>query len=229
VEEHNAYRNIDKKVGVYHPNNRPVRQLSRSLFRCPSSGATGTGYSDYAGVHSDWEVPIDVDNNGVFFLNSRLRHKDIADGLSNTLFIGEKFTLSGDLGWMSGTRATLRNVGIPLNITANRLWARSPPPGIANPVVPTPLDGEDLISALFGDLTVNPFRFSGQGSLDGPVADEDLPDFVRPTDAQLAVAVSAAPIPVEPSSHSEMAASVSCRELAIRERYSKWPIGPIWK
>jgi prepilin-type processing-associated H-X9-DG protein len=35
------------------------------------------------------ETPIDTDNRGVFFLNSRLRSRDIPDGTSNTIWIGE--------------------------------------------------------------------------------------------------------------------------------------------
>ena len=60
-----------------------------------------------------------------FFLNSKLRRDDIADGLAHTIFIGEKLIDKDDLGWMSGTRATLRNTGTPLN-------AELIPPPIAN-------------------------------------------------------------------------------------------------
>jgi hypothetical protein len=67
------------------------------------------------------EAPIDVDNHGVFFLNSRLTHDDITDGAAHTLFVGEKrFFDNIDLGWMSGTRATLRNTGTPPNVTGVR-------------------------------------------------------------------------------------------------------------
>ena len=60
---------------------------------------------------------MDGDNNGVFFLNSKLTQKDIHDGMEYTLFLGE-VRLHADepnLGWMSGTRATLRNTGKPPN------------------------------------------------------------------------------------------------------------------
>ena len=33
------------------------------------------------------------------------------------MFIGEKLIDAGDLGWLSGTRATLRNTGIAVNLT----------------------------------------------------------------------------------------------------------------
>jgi prepilin-type N-terminal cleavage/methylation domain-containing protein/prepilin-type processing-associated H-X9-DG protein len=138
VEQRNAYQHIDRQVGVYHPNNAPVRQLAISLFRCPSFWANAKGYSDYAGVHHPVEAPIDQSNQGVFFLNSHIGYDDVADGTSQTLFIGEKHTLDGDLGWMSGTRATLRNTGTPINAILakrqedrNALKGPSKPPGQA--------------------------------------------------------------------------------------------------
>jgi prepilin-type processing-associated H-X9-DG protein len=46
-----------------------------------------------------------------------VRIVDITDGSSHTIFVGEKKCDDGDLGWMSGTRATLRNAGTQLNLT----------------------------------------------------------------------------------------------------------------
>ena len=115
LEQKNAYRHVDFRVGVYDKKNLPVRRLSIPILSCPSDWSSGGMISNYAGVHHDVEAPIDVNNNGVFFLNSGLRYEDIADGTSQTLFIGEKIIEAGDLGWMSGTRATLRNTGTPIN------------------------------------------------------------------------------------------------------------------
>ena len=48
--------------------------------------------------------------------NSKISTRDISDGTTHTVFIGEKADLpDDDLGWMSGTRATLRNTGTPIN------------------------------------------------------------------------------------------------------------------
>ena len=80
-------------------------------------------------MHHDVEAPIDSDNHGVLFLNSRLSHDDIADGTRYTLFIGEKVVEEADdLGWMSGTRATLRNTGTPINRTGPQAMAPQPVP-----------------------------------------------------------------------------------------------------
>jgi hypothetical protein len=136
IEQGVVYKNIDRSVSVYHADNAPVRAHNVALFRCPSSWLGGRGYSDYAGLQHDIEAPIDVANDGVFFLNSRVRYQDVSDGSSQTFFIGEKLTTIGDLGWMSGTRAILRNTGTPLN-AAIKLYGGQPalvppagPPGI---------------------------------------------------------------------------------------------------
>ncbi|MCH5372396.1 MAG: DUF1559 domain-containing protein, partial [Planctomycetes bacterium] len=120
MEERNTYNHIDFSVGVYDEKNAPVRDVQIPTLRCPSSSVSQEkwAYSNYAGCHHDVEAPIDVDNNGVFFLNSAVHYEDILDGTTQTIFIGEKLIdVRSDLGWMSGTRWTLRNTGTPINQT----------------------------------------------------------------------------------------------------------------
>ena len=180
LEQTTAYHRIDRSVGVYHANNASVRRVSIPNLRCPSSPAVGRGYSDYAGVHHDQEAPIDVSNNGVFFLNSAIRYQDVLDGTSNTCFIGEKHTLVGDLGWMSGTRSTLRNMVNPqITRAATTLpFARSRPPDVPQPNPPPPLEGAELLESLFGEAV--DVRLLGR-------AGRALPPFVRPKNPLLAV------------------------------------------
>ena len=113
MEQGAKYNHIDRSVGVYHPNNFPVRILTMESLICPSQASAVSGYSSYAAVHHDVEAPIDANNNGVFFLNSRIGYQDVKDGSAWTIFLGEKLIEQGDLGWMSGTNATLRNTGVP--------------------------------------------------------------------------------------------------------------------
>ncbi len=129
IDELTVYRHIDQSVGVYHANNAGVRAVELQVLECPSEpGTPGTPpASNYAAVHHDVEAPIDVNNKGVFFLNSAIRLIDVKDGTAHTLFVGEKTIESNDLGWMSGTCATLRNTGASLNETVRALPLWSPP------------------------------------------------------------------------------------------------------
>jgi hypothetical protein len=114
IEQRNAWSHIDRSVGVYDPANAPVAAMTLELLRCPSQPRAKPPQTCYAAMHHDREAPIDVDNNGVFFLNSRVRYEDVTDGVSQTIFLGEVLAENGGLGWMSGTRASLRNAGIGL-------------------------------------------------------------------------------------------------------------------
>ena len=140
IEQKNTYANVDFKLGVYHAKNAPVRMNPIRVFHCPSDGAMGP-VSNYAGVHHDVEAPIDVTNNGVFFLNSRITYEDVSDGSSNTIFFGEKIIDPNDLGWMSGTNATLRNAGLGVN--AGRAPGARRSSFLGLPGLPEGMDGEE--------------------------------------------------------------------------------------
>lgn len=137
MEQKNTYNYIDFSVGVYDEKNAEVREVRVDTHVCPSSweGSRSVIVTYYAGCHHDTDQPIDTDNNGVFFLNSRIRYPDISDGTSQTIFIGEKICdLNRDLGWMSGTSSTLRNTGEAINDSLDRLQQRnSRPAGDSEP------------------------------------------------------------------------------------------------
>jgi prepilin-type N-terminal cleavage/methylation domain-containing protein len=120
IQERTTYNNIDLSAGAYAPQNADARRLMISMFKCPSYVGLEnpqTPLSNYAGCHNSVEAPIAENNDGVLFLNSHIRDKDITDGTANTIYAGEKSGSQWDLGWMSGTRATLRNCGTPLDQT----------------------------------------------------------------------------------------------------------------
>lgn len=112
MDENVIADNIDTRVSVYAPENKVARSVAIPRLRCPSATGVPTFTSCYAAIHGSIETPIDTTNNGVFMLNLPTRQDDISDGLAYTLFLGEKLSHpQDDLGWMSGTRSTLRNVG----------------------------------------------------------------------------------------------------------------------
>lgn len=133
LDEKPRYFNMDPMVGAYHQWNNYVRQTTIPLLLCPSDPTTRSPVSNYAGVHHHQESPIDADNTGVLFLNSRIAFEDVVDGSAYTLAVGEKF-INGpeDLGWMSGTAATLRNpggnvLGAPTTAAVAAAWEAPPP------------------------------------------------------------------------------------------------------
>ena len=141
LEQKNVYNHLDFRSGVYLSSNLTARGVSMYVLLCPSDGKRsgarnvsqnfGAGgvsspafsladpaTTAYAACHNDVEAPIEAGNTGVFFLNSRVRLDEIEDGLSHTIFLGEKLSPGDELGWASGTRATLRNTGTPINRTS---------------------------------------------------------------------------------------------------------------
>lgn len=110
LDERVAYGSIKHSQSIYSSANASVRMYSFSTLHCPSDNVAGA-HTNYAGSHDSREVPIDVTNNGTLFLNSAIRFDDIIDGATHTILAGEKIISEGELGWASGTRATLRNTG----------------------------------------------------------------------------------------------------------------------
>jgi prepilin-type N-terminal cleavage/methylation domain-containing protein/prepilin-type processing-associated H-X9-DG protein len=119
VEQRNIYNHLNFNLSVYGLGNSTARVAVIDLYLCPSDVARGGGSmpadNNYAACHHDVEAPISATNKGVFYLNSAVRFEEITDGAANTIFVGEKRIEAGELGWASGTRASLRNTGSPVN------------------------------------------------------------------------------------------------------------------
>jgi len=106
-EEEQLLRRLDLTVPLYiglsadaiAPQNKPIVRLTIPLFLCPSdrmqpvSEIFGpTNYAGSAGSGAGGGTPFDTD--GMFFINSRIRPKDVTDGLSKTAAFSE--SLLGD-------------------------------------------------------------------------------------------------------------------------------------
>ena len=137
LEQSNAFNRVDFKNSVYAPQNAAVRAHRIPVAICPSDHGFRTGttiaVTNYCGVHNDFEAPINVKQNGVMYLNSSVGYEQIPDGSSNTIFVMEsRLDMGSDLGWMSGTRATLRNAVMRVYPAAAGA-ATAVPGGAANP------------------------------------------------------------------------------------------------
>jgi len=138
LEQQALYAKFDIEKGTYAPENRMIRELAVRTLNCPSDWMpsepeAGIAQGSYAGCHHDSESPIDLDNNGLLYLNSRVSYAGISDGSSNTILFGEVLPLKTDLGWVSGTRATLRNTsGLNADLTL-RQQQQGNPPGAESP------------------------------------------------------------------------------------------------
>jgi len=117
-----VYKRIQFSEGAYAEANKVPAATVLPWATCPSSPYHESlehpafqgrkfGPTCYAGVHHQQHSPIEVTQNGVMFLNSAISSREILDGSSNTIFLGEvrpKDHRTPTLGWMSGTHATLR-------------------------------------------------------------------------------------------------------------------------
>lgn len=140
VEQRGIADNFDISAGTYAPQNAAARKQAINTYLCPSfpqghNDDGSSGLTNYAGCHHHVEAPIDDDNQGLLFLNSRIRYDEIYDGASHTFLIGEMLPASNSLGWASGTRASLRNTGSPIGSTSAAAFAP------AAPAAPTAVGG----------------------------------------------------------------------------------------
>ena len=125
MDHSNVFRMVDFDGGAYSDVNQQIRDLTLGAFACPSDydfrykvdGVGAVVASSYAGSFGGDNVAIDDANNGLMFRNSSVSFRSIRDGASNTIMIGEKVNPreTKDLGWVSGTSATLRNTGVGIN------------------------------------------------------------------------------------------------------------------
>jgi prepilin-type N-terminal cleavage/methylation domain-containing protein/prepilin-type processing-associated H-X9-DG protein len=114
LEQNNLQQGIRFDLQISDPSNRQVRVTELPIFICPSEIERGTfavvdaggapicdvARGNYVAMNGVLGVSNDAfDNNGVFLRNRGLRIAEIRDGLSNTLFIGERCTSMSSTTW----------------------------------------------------------------------------------------------------------------------------------
>jgi prepilin-type N-terminal cleavage/methylation domain-containing protein/prepilin-type processing-associated H-X9-DG protein len=114
LEQDNLRQRIRFDLQISDPANAPVRVTVLSVFVCPSEVRRGTftvvdagggpicdvARGSYVAMNGVLGVSSDAfDNNGVFLRNQGMRIADVTDGLSNTLFVGERCTSMSSTTW----------------------------------------------------------------------------------------------------------------------------------
>ncbi len=98
IEQQNVYNLIDQKKSVDDKANADVRAIVIKTFLNPMDPVRmvkdGCGPTNY--LFNAGSKPHLADDDGIFYLDSKIKFADILDGTSNTLFTGE--TLKGDGG-----------------------------------------------------------------------------------------------------------------------------------
>lgn len=115
IEQDNLRRQIDFTKDIRDLANASARVQSLKLYLCPSDerinrfsvmDADGqplveVAHGNYVALFGNNEIEENPGaGNGVFFRNSRIRFSDITDGLSNTLFIGERSSNLAKATWV---------------------------------------------------------------------------------------------------------------------------------
>ncbi len=130
LEQNNLYSQFNLNLDIKAPANAAGRNTMLKVFICPSeinpnnftlvdpngnplvdsNGQQITvAHSSYVGVNGAPNgVTSDAyDNNGAFVRNTSFAIKDITDGLSNTLFIGERYTDMSNTTWVGAVQGAV--------------------------------------------------------------------------------------------------------------------------
>jgi prepilin-type N-terminal cleavage/methylation domain-containing protein len=114
LEQGNLRRQIRFDLDIKDPLNAAARMHVVPVYVCPSESQTGTftvvdangnplvtvARGSFVAMNGVLGVTGDAfDNNGVFLRNRNLRIADVTDGLSNTLFVGERCTSMSSTTW----------------------------------------------------------------------------------------------------------------------------------
>lgn len=121
LEQAVLYKQFDINLPSWHPQHSLAAQTPLPFFLCPSAIDTGSPvivrddagdpiatfsrstYVANAGHDEPWGYAVTNQApyaNGPFFRNSKVGTKDVSDGLSNTVFLGEHVPMVSDKTWV---------------------------------------------------------------------------------------------------------------------------------
>jgi len=132
---------IDLRPDAIAPQNKPIVKTVVPLFLCPSDRGIAVspifGPTNYAACTGSGSDGTPYDTDGLFFINSQIRIKDITDGTTNTVAFSE--SLLGDSASTSRANVTATNayqfiMSAPLSDTScasTAVWNFSDPRGFS--------------------------------------------------------------------------------------------------
>jgi prepilin-type N-terminal cleavage/methylation domain-containing protein len=122
LEKSTVRSRLNFLVDIRDPMNAAARDQVLPIFLCPANSAFGSfglgdkngqpiadingkpvnvGQSSFVAMFGSPNISDDPGaGNGVFYRNSRTRIKDITDGLSNTILVGERGSQLGESSWV---------------------------------------------------------------------------------------------------------------------------------
>jgi prepilin-type N-terminal cleavage/methylation domain-containing protein/prepilin-type processing-associated H-X9-DG protein len=117
------YRGLEPTADSIAPQNRPIVKITVPQFLCPSDKAAAvselfgpTNYAGCAGSGIGGGTPFETD--GMLFINSRIRAKDVGDGLAKTALFAESTLGEGP--------TSIQNRAEVNPATAYAFWSGSP-------------------------------------------------------------------------------------------------------
>jgi prepilin-type processing-associated H-X9-DG protein/prepilin-type N-terminal cleavage/methylation domain-containing protein len=127
LEQRPLFSAINFSVQIIAPSSDTIRQSSLSVFLCPSSTGNSGPVVLFPFGSTSGAMPVVNDlspgqyvasagqfdpgdsaanNNGLFYRNSRIGERDVSDGLSQTLMVGERSRNVADATWVGAIPAT---------------------------------------------------------------------------------------------------------------------------
>ena len=187
-EEQHLLRDLDLKVPLYigmtpdaiAPQNKPIVRLTVPLFLCPGDRMRAvseifgpTNYAGCAGSGAGGGTPFDTD--GMFFINSRVRPRDVTDGLSKTVAFSESLLGDGPIAGRTAAGVTAAT-GYGFVFTAPLTTAACSRPFYYNF---TDLRGFSWANGEYRTTLYNHFRAPNDPTLDCLAAQMNSVDFAR--------------------------------------------------
>jgi prepilin-type N-terminal cleavage/methylation domain-containing protein len=114
VEQDNLWREINFDLPVQAAQHQAVRTQVLRVYTCPSDRETGIFFvlqqqtrqpicdaatNSYAACYGDWGPVLETPGSGMFYRNSQVCFRNIIDGSSNTLAVGERAALFTQTPW----------------------------------------------------------------------------------------------------------------------------------